>query len=667
MQKKYFELKLFRFSKYLNDIGILSKISTERFQKYFYEISSEFYNIENIPSTEVNINFISIKKCLISALMAYMQSLSEEEQKILSLNIYEKYIKNEAKLEEKLIKIIDIYSKYKLKQCFNKWKSEIFILTNSLKKVISSNILSCIQNSLESKLIKNYKEINSTKENTNNNNTMFNMNPHLNISTNPDIFNNYNNYSFHDINIENNINYTYENKNKRKNNSDSNRTYSSNYFNPDQNYINNNYHNDSYNYIQNYLNKSNKKNFNKIPLSKERFSTNNSAILNINNNINNISTFKSKKSKVNLEYINNLSKSKTEHNLIPEKTSQYLKEQNELINYCTFKPKINKSSSLSHYYNSSNKRTIDRLYLDSKNRLARKELEFLKKNNLESKQNTFQPKFISSSVKRVKSDFDKRLKEFEINKKNKIKKLSEDLEEEQKQQFTFIPKINEFNYNNNNINNRRNINNINNYTISNLSKTSSINQSMISKNNNKNIPVYKRLYDENKNKLIRQEQREKEEIEKLKKNSSKISEGSNGFNNNILDKKKIIEELYNDYKSKKARLKLKQEEIEKEQGITFHPELISDKNYFNKINPDFYQREKIFLERQQKNIEIYKHYLENEQNNKKKYSQEEKKEILNNIVSRLYKDGVEKYREKQSKINYKNNSDDINENYNDSI
>ena len=365
---------------------------------------------------------------------------------------------------------------------------------------------------------------------------------------------------------------------------------------------------------------------------------------------------------MNLEYINNLSKSKTEHNLIPEKTSQYLKEQNELINYCTFKPKINKSSSLSHYYNSSNKRTIDRLYLDSKSRLARKELESLKKNTLESKENTFQPKFVSSSVKRVKSDFDKRLKEFEINKKNKIKKLSEDLEEEQKQQFTFIPKINEFNYNNN-INNRRNINDSNNYTISNLSKTSTINQSMISKNNNKRIPVYKRLYNENKNKLIRQEKREKEEMEKIKKNSSKISEGSIGFNNNILDKKKTIEELYNDYKSKKARLKLKQEEIEKEQGITFQPELISDKNYFNRIIPDFYQREKIFLEKQQKNIEIYKQYLENEQNNNKKYSQEEKKEIFNNIVTRLYKDGMEKYKEKQGKINYKNDSNDINENY----
>ena len=299
MQKNYFDLNLFRFSKYLNDIGILSRLNTERFQKYFHEISSNFYNLENISSSEVNMNIISIKKCLISALITYIQSLSEEDQKILALNIFEKYDKNEIKLEGKLIKLIDIYSKYKLKKCFNKWKSEIFILTNSLKKVISSNILSSIQNSFQPKILPNYKEINTTKENSNNNNTMFNINHHLNISTNPDIFNNYNNYSFHDINIENNINYTYENKNKRKNNSDSNRTYSSNYFNPDQNYINNNYHNDSYNYILNYLNKTNKKNSNKIPLSKERYSTNNSAILNNNH----ISTHKSKKSKVNLEYI----------------------------------------------------------------------------------------------------------------------------------------------------------------------------------------------------------------------------------------------------------------------------------------------------------------------------------------------------------------------------
>ena len=651
MQKNYLDSKIFRFSKYLNEIGILSRFNTEKFEKFFYEISSDLYNNEYITSNGINISSIVIKKCLISALITFIQSLSEEEQQKLALDIYEKYNKNEKRIEEKLIKIFDIYSKYKIKSYFTKWKSEIFVLTNSLKKVISSNILSTIQNSFAPTLIKNVNEKNVK---VNANNSMLNINPQLNISTNPDI---YNNYSFHDVNYETNINYTYENKNKRKNNSDSNRTYSLNFYNQKNNYINNNYHNDSYNYIQNYLNKSNNDS-SIIPLSKDHYRANNSALLN-NNYINNISTFKSKKKKVNLDYINNLCKAKTEHNLIPEKTSKYIKEQQELKNFCTFKPKINKSSSFSRYWNSSNKGSIDRLYLDSKNRIARKEFESLKKNKLESKENTFQPKFVSSSVKRVKSDFDKRLKEFEINKKNKIKKISEDLEEEQKEEFTFVPKINDFNYYNNTTNNNKRVFS-NNFTVSNISKNSTINNSMINNRNklSKKIPVYKRLYNDNKNKMIKKQQREKEELEKIKKNSSKISEGNNGNNTNILDKKKI-EELYNDYKSKKKRLKLKQEEIEKEQGITFQPELISNKNYYNKINPDFYEREKLFLEKQQKNIETYKEYLEREQN-PKKFSYTEKREIYDNIVNRLYKDGMEKYREKQGKIYNKNYSDVMN-------
>jgi hypothetical protein len=667
MQKNFIDLKLFQFSKYLNDIGILSRANTEQFQKYFYELANDIYQSKDISSNDVNINFIYLKKCIVSALINYIQSLSEEEQKLLALNIYDKYDKKENKLYEKLIRILEIYSRNKVKSYFDKWKSEIIILTNSLKKTISENILLNIQKSLESKIIQNYQGKNITNENKINshrnnssNNSMLNINPHLNISTNPDMLNNnYNNYSYHDMSMDNNINYTYENKNKRNTSNESSKTYSINYYIPsnNNNYINSNYHNDSYNYIQNYLNK---KKYNPIPKSLQRYTGNNSALINYkNNSINNLSHSKIKKSKVNLDYINNLSKSKTEHNLILEKTTEYKKEQEEINNFCTFKPKINKSSSFSHYWNSTNKRTIDdRLYLDSKNRIARKEFESLKKNNMESKENSFQPKFISSSVKKVKSDFDKRLKEFEINKKNKIKKLSEEIEEEKKQQFTFTPKINQINYNNK----RNNImlNNNNNYTITNnLSKNSTLNHSAISKNNtNKKIPAYKRLYNENKNKLIRQEQRQKEELDKIKKNSSKISEGSN--NNNLLDKRKI-EELYNDYKYKKNRLKMKQEEIEKEQGITFHPELISDKNYYNRINPDFYEREKIFLEKQQKNIEIYKQYLENE-NNKKKYSDEEKKEIYDNIVNKLYKDGMEKYREKQGKNNFKNTMDDFSEN-----
>jgi len=191
------------------------------------------------------------------------------------------------------------------------------------------------------------------------------------------------------------------------------------------------------------------------------------------------------KIKVNIDYLNNLSKSKTEHNLIPEKTSEYIKEQEEINNFCTFKPKINKSSSFSRFNNMSNKKSIERLYLDSKNRIARKELQTLKKSSLESKENTFQPKFISSSVRKIKTEFDQRLKDFENTKKNNIKKISHKLENEQKEQCTFTPKINKsFNTKKNN----------------NISKTSSQNQSMINKR--KKIPAYKRLYNDNKDKKI---------------------------------------------------------------------------------------------------------------------------------------------------------------------
>ena len=478
---------------------------------------------------------------------------------------------------------------------------------------------------------------------------MLKMNHNLNISTNPDLYNrnNNNNYSFNDISLGD-YNYSYDTKNKRKFEQELNKTYSNNYYKKN----NNIYQNDSYNYIQNYLNKTNSS---IKPPSHDYYSGNNSAFANNNNNYNNnYSTIKSSsnplkvKTKVNLDYISNLSKIKTEHNLIPERTTEYIKEQQELKNFCTFKPKINKSSSFSRYSNIPYKRSSDRLYLDSKNRLARKELESLKKSSLESKQNTFKPKFISSSVKKVKSDFDKRLKEFEINKKNKIKKISEDLEEEQKQQYTFSPKINDPN----------NSGRKNNYYIDSISNYSTVNKNKVSKNSKNNrhqIPVYKRLYNENKNKLLRQERREKEEMDKIRKNSSKISEGNN---NNLLDRKKI-EELYNDYKFKQMRLKLKKEEIEKEQGITFQPELISEKKYYDKINPDFYQREKIFLEKQQKNIEIYKEYLESEKMGKK-YSEEEKKEIYNNIVNKLYKNGIERYKQRQEKSEYKFNTiDDI--------
>ena len=663
MMKKFFDLKLSQFSKYLNKIGILSELDIEQFQKKFYEISSDIYNCNNIFSNDINVNYIYFKEKISNALVYFIKSLSEEEQKMIALNIFMNYDKKEDLIKQKLINIIKLLSKQYLRIYFLKWKEHNMILKNQLKRVISSHILSNLSNIKNNESKKNIFTLNDNKENnltndntidTNNNNcknnlkvnnSMVNFNSHiLNISTTPDINSkNYNNSSYYEINGEDNIinNYIYDKKHKQIKIDELNNTYSMKYYHNPNNYFNNN--SSHYNSIQNIMNKTNYNIKYHYP-SKYTISKSNS------NNSYNSYTFKSKefsnnknKHKVNLEYLNNLSKSKTEHNLNPEKVTQYLKEQEELNNYCTFKPKINKSSSFSGYNNMSNKKSIDRLYLDSKNRIARKELQALKKSNLESKENTFKPNFISSSVKKIKSKFNKRLKDFEIIKKNNIKKLSSKLENEEKQQFTFSPNINQP------LNNKRN--NINN-SSSNISKTSNQNENILNKR--KKIPAFKRLYNESKDKKLRQEKRVKQEIEKIK-NSSKISENKN------FDTKKI-EELYNDYKIKKKKLQKKQEQIEKEQGITFKPELISEKKYLEKINPDFYEREKQFLEKQKQNIEIYNLLLENEEKKRKKnYSEEEKKEIYSNIVNRLYKDGVEKYIQKRNKENDFDNINNENE------
>jgi len=659
MRKNFFDLKLSQFSKYLNDIGILTSSDTEQFQKQFYENSFDIYNAKDSSSNDSHVNFIYFKESISNALVYFIKSLSDEKLKLIALNIFTKYNIVQDITKDKLLKLLKIYAYKKLKAYFHKWKSDDIDLTKSLKKTISSKILSKISN-LKIPFNQNYKldlnENNITNDNinTNNNfyknnlktnNSMANLNSqNLNISTYPDNYNNNNNYSCYENSIGENTTNNFTNEKKYKIQlKELNSTYSTNYYHPNTikyNYFNHNSSNYSDNYNKNYISKT---------IYKQKYANSFSNYNNYNNNSKyNISTYKSKdsnfstikvKNKVNIEYLNNLSKSKTEHNLIPEKTTQYLKEQEELNNYCTFKPKINKSSSFSRYPNMPNKKSIDRLYLDSKNRIARKELQALKKSNLESKENTFMPKFISSSVKKVKSDFSQRLKEFESNKRNKIKKISKDLEDEQKQQYTFSPKINEPLNNNKRNNNNSSI----------ISKNSSQNQSITSKRNK--IPAYKRLYEENKNKQIRQEERVKQEMNKIKRNSSMISEG----NNNKLDPQKI-EELYNDYKSKKTRLKMKRSQIEKEQGITFKPELISEKKYYGKINSNFYEREKQFLEKQQRNIEINKQLLKKEENkNRKIYSEEEKKEIYSNIVNRLYKDGVEKYIQKKNNIKIADN------------
>ena len=93
---------------------------------------------------------------------------------------------------------------------------------------------------------------------------------------------------------------------------------------------------------------------------------------------------------------------------------------------------------------------------------------------------------------------------------------------------------------------------------------------------------------------------------------------------------------------------MKQEEIEKEQGITFHPELISDKNYYNRINPDF-MKEKKYFQKNNKKILKYINNIQKMKIIKKSILMKKKKKfmiiLLINCIKMEWKN-IEKNKEK---------------------
>ena len=156
-----------------------------------------------------------------------------------------------------------------------------------------------------------------------------------------------------------------------------------------------------------------------------------------------------------------------------------------------------------------------------------------------------------------------------------------------------------------------------------------------------NIPIHERLFkvsEEQKRKKLLKEK----EINLQIKNYANLSLNRNNdyYKNNSVDYKKI-EELYNDYKKMKNKIIKKRNELDIEQGITFHPEIYTNRKYYDKIKDDFNTREEDYLNKKIQNIQNYQNYI-NEQNNslvnKKKYTKKEKEEITNNIINRLYKE-----------------------------
>ena len=280
-----------------------------------------------------------------------------------------------------------------------------------------------------------------------------------------------------------------------------------------------------------------------------------------------------------------------------ESTTINLKEKG--IKNITFKSKINKI----------NKKRIEKLYLDNQRIMDKRTEGIIKRDSKISRENTFQPNFVSTSVKKLKKNFSLRMDKFNKLKEEKKKKLMKTIETENNTIYTFSPKLN-ISYTQKNANN----------------------------NDPKRIPVYERLY--TKNKYI-----------KRKIEESKIEHKSLSMNNKTVDYEKI-QKLYEEYKIQKQKRKNKQKLLDEERGLTFNPLLINGNKYKDKITPGFFEREKKFVEEHQNHINAYRNFLNKEKEKYFKRFSKDKKIIIKNVVNRLYNE----------EINKKINRDNCNEN-----
>ena len=334
------------------------------------------------------------------------------------------------------------------------------------------------------------------------------------------------------------------------------------------------------------------------------------------------------------------------------KLSNYnIKKEEEELRECTFRPKINNYNPCLNKSNSKqkNKEIIEKLYSDNKKRNNKNQIESEDKNKNDEKELTFKPNLISKSPKKINQNFNDRLKSFDDQKILDLNNLRNKYENNFSTIYTFSPDISK--------------------SQKSISKSFSTEKL--------NIPVYERLYINNEERKRKKLLKEKEiniEIKNLSNSQFyKNKKYENLKMNSSVDYKKI-EELYKDYKKLQNKILQKRADLDIEQGLTFQPEIYSNRKYYNKIDNNFERREQIHLDKKLQNIQNYQN-LNEENSTSRRYTKREKEEIANNIIHRLYNIGVEKYKQRKfsadnfekeikNNINSKQNQNLIQEKYN---
>ena len=575
MENDIVNIKLKKYIYYLNKIGLLPEEDNFRIINIFYQLGKLYSNSHEILTS--NFDFIQkyFKENIIKALALFLNSLTVEKNKKVSLTIYKNYIEKEKLFDiERVYLLSNLLNKLQIKKAFYK----IYIYSknsNNISSNISYNNIydSYIASSYKfsnPKKIPNFSQINANKRISNGNSD----NNNIRLSNKARIIDS---YSF-------------------INNQNDNNTISK---------ISD--HGLSHTFINEYspfikskelIEKIAQNKVSNISNKKTLFSIKNNQLFNIKDNFENKNK---EKAKLKLTpHFENLYKSNQNIALTEETKIENLKD--EEMNNLIFKPKINIKNE-----KSINLKRIEKLYLDNQRKFDKRTEGIIIRDNKLSQENTFQPKFISKSVKKLKKNFSIRMHKFNKIKEEKKNKLMKSIETDYSTIYTFSPQLN----------------------INNTQKTINI-------YNTKKIPAYQRLYHQ-------------------RRNQKRKVENTNSFNNKSVDYKKI-EKLYDEYKILKEKRKKEQQILDKERGLTFNPLLINGNKYLDKIIPDFFEREKKFVEEQKNHINAYKNLFNKEKEKYLKKYCENKKIIIQNVVNRLYTEGIQKNFDKRKKPLLNNNN-----------
>ena len=315
-------------------------------------------------------------------------------------------------------------------------------------------------------------------------------------------------------------------------------------------------------------------------------------------------------------------------------------EEKELENLkeCTFKPRINKScyKTLSKSdikdKDKENKENIlsifERLYKDEQKNKLSKELRTIDREYNLGKTFSFAPRLNNKFKKMYKykdhKNFVQRQREYMEKSDKKKEELRDEVDSKYELLCSFNPKI---------------TNEKGEYYKSKRKPESEKNQPT--------YPVFKRLYLDMKSRKEMKEQKELENINKFNEMANYLTADKK------VSESEIIERLL-DYNKDEIINKAK-EKVEKEEGVTFQPD-IGDNEYIQNVSGNFLERnEQLLLDRKNYREQESAKQIENLRtsgefnNNNKKYTMEEREEIINNVIERLYESSKNKKNKEENK------------------